>query len=85
MIVTKVQIRPKLNGVVFPAPQTSPAKSAKSVKSATIAASVLEGQALQDQIRERAFQIYEKRGSKPGHDIQDWLRAERQILLFAAR
>ena len=34
----------------------------------------------QDRIRERAFQIYESRGSRPGHDIQDWLRAEHQIL-----
>lgn len=32
-----------------------------------------------DSIRERAFQIYESRGSKPGHDTQDWLRAEIQI------
>lgn len=36
--------------------------------------------ASQDSIRERAFQIYESRGSKPGHDTQDWLRAEIQIL-----
>ncbi len=34
----------------------------------------------QDRIRERAFEIYERRGSKPGHDLQDWFRAERQIL-----
>jgi hypothetical protein len=30
-------------------------------------------------IRDRAFQIYESRGSEPGHDTQDWLRAEIQI------
>ncbi|MGA3334593.1 MAG: DUF2934 domain-containing protein [Terracidiphilus sp.] len=34
----------------------------------------------QDRIRERAFEIFEKRGSKPGYDMQDWFRAERQIL-----
>ena len=39
-----------------------------------------ELRASQDSIRERAFQIYESRGSKPGHDTQDWLRAELQIL-----
>jgi hypothetical protein len=33
-----------------------------------------------NQIRERAFQLFENRGSKHGHDMQDWLRAERQIL-----
>jgi len=32
-----------------------------------------------DKIRDRAFQIYESRGSQPGHDTQDWLRAEIQI------
>jgi hypothetical protein len=32
-----------------------------------------------DMIRDRAFHIYESRGSEPGHDTQDWLRAELQI------
>jgi hypothetical protein len=32
-----------------------------------------------DMIRDRAFQIYESRGSEPGLDTQDWLRAEIQI------
>lgn len=68
MIVTKVQKQPKLNKGV--ASQASPA----------VAATVPQARASQNQIRERAFQIYESSGSKPGHDIQDWLRAERQIL-----
>jgi hypothetical protein len=34
----------------------------------------------QDAIRERAFEVYQSRGSKPGLDIQDWLHAEHQIL-----
>jgi hypothetical protein len=36
--------------------------------------------ASQDRIRERAFHIFESRGSEPGTDMQDWLHAERQIL-----
>jgi hypothetical protein len=32
-----------------------------------------------DDIRLRAFHMYQKRGSKHGYDIQDWLKAERQI------
>ncbi len=32
-----------------------------------------------DMISDRAFQIYESRGSQPGLDTQDWLRAEIQI------
>jgi hypothetical protein len=36
--------------------------------------------ASRDRIRERAFHIYENRGGEPGHDVQDWLRAEHQVL-----
>jgi hypothetical protein len=32
-----------------------------------------------DDIRLRAFRMYQKRGGKHGNDIQDWLKAERQI------
>jgi len=31
-------------------------------------------------IRERAYQLYVERGSTPGHENEDWLRAEREIL-----
>jgi hypothetical protein len=34
----------------------------------------------QDRIRERAYELYESRGRKPGQDEQDWFRAEREIL-----
>ena len=34
----------------------------------------------QDRIRERAYELYESRGRKPGQDEQDWLHAEREIL-----
>ena len=30
-------------------------------------------------IRERAYQIYEARGCEPGHEWEDWFRAEREI------
>ncbi len=33
-----------------------------------------------DRIRERAYELYESRGCEPGHDRQDWLRAEQEIL-----
>ena len=33
-----------------------------------------------DTIRERAFQIYLSRGSKPGLDMQDWFHAEHQVM-----
>lgn len=34
----------------------------------------------QDEIRERAYQLYENRGCQPGQDQQDWLRAEQELL-----
>jgi hypothetical protein len=34
----------------------------------------------QDMIRVRAYELYESRGRDPGHDEQDWLRAEQEIL-----
>ena len=34
----------------------------------------------QDQIRERAYQLYQERGGKDGQAQQDWLTAEQQIL-----
>ncbi len=67
MIVSKARKQPKINKIVVTAPLAS-------------AAALPQVFASQDQIRERAFEIYQKRGSKPGNDMQDWLRAERQIL-----
>jgi len=32
------------------------------------------------QIRDRAYQLYLERGSTPGHENEDWLRAEREVL-----
>ena len=32
------------------------------------------------EIAERAYQFYEARGCQDGHDLQDWLRAEKEIL-----
>lgn len=74
MIVTKVQKQPKVNKVVVIPPQATPPAPL------VIAASEPHSSASQRQVRERAFGIFEKRGSKPGLDLQDWFRAERQIL-----
>jgi Protein of unknown function (DUF2934) len=32
------------------------------------------------QVRARAYQLYQERGNTPGHENEDWLRAEREIL-----
>ena len=34
---------------------------------------------LSDMIRKKAYELYAKRGKKPGHDMDNWLEAERMI------
>lgn len=35
---------------------------------------------LEDEIRRRAYELYEKRGSLAGHEAEDWLTAESEVL-----
>lgn len=39
--------------------------------------STLPGTSLQERISKIAFELYEKRGRQPGHELDDWLRAEK--------
>ena len=34
---------------------------------------------IQDQIRQRAYELYESRGRDDGHDLEDWLLAESEV------
>jgi hypothetical protein len=34
---------------------------------------------LQEEIRRRAYALYEERAREDGHDIDDWLRAEAEV------
>jgi hypothetical protein len=34
---------------------------------------------LEEQIRRRAYELYETRGRGEGHDVEDWLEAEAEI------
>ena len=34
---------------------------------------------LQDKIRQRAYELYEKRGRRDGHHEDDWLQAEEEL------
>jgi hypothetical protein len=34
---------------------------------------------LQEQIRRRAYELYEERGRVNGHDLADWLQAESEV------
>lgn len=35
---------------------------------------------LQNQIQRRAYELYEQRGCTPGHEVEDWFQAEREVL-----
>ena len=54
-------------------------KSSQVVPSVPIKANLQKtegGGELQDQIRARAYQLYEQRGRDDGHGLDDWLQAE---------
>ena len=34
----------------------------------------------QEQVRRRAFEIYEQRGREDGHELDDWLQAEAEVV-----
>ena len=68
MFYPKASKRP--TSKTFPNPKSTPLEMA--------AISVLVPS--QDQIRERAYQLYESRGCQDGQAQQDWLMAEQQML-----
>lgn len=38
-----------------------------------------------EQIARRAYEIYEARGQTTGHELEDWIQAERELLAKAHR
>ena len=48
-------------------------------KQPTTGISELQELELEYQIRLRAYELYEARGRKDGHQVEDWLRAEEEI------
>ncbi len=40
---------------------------------------------IEDEIRRRAYELYEQRGREDGHDVEDWLRAEKEIRQVRSR
>jgi hypothetical protein len=33
----------------------------------------------EQEIRDRAYEIYPQRGAQPGYELEDWLQAEREL------
>jgi hypothetical protein len=42
-------------------------------------------ESLHSRIQERAFRLFQERGGQHGRDMQDWVEAERQVRIEAAR
>jgi DUF2934 family protein len=41
--------------------------------------SSIDPRTIEEQIRARAYQLFEERGREEGHDWEDWFRAEEEI------
>ena len=39
-------------------------------------------QPMEEDIRYRAYEIYVERGAQHGHDVDDWLQAERELTVI---
>ena len=42
---------------------------------------ILDALPVEEQIRKRAFEIFIQRGNQSGSELDDWLQAEREILI----
>ena len=62
----------------------SKAKAISSIDSTQPGAPVEERERLlrstgEQAIRDRAYETYLQRGAQPGHELEDWLQAEREL------
>lgn len=51
------------------------AKTAQAI----VNASLVPNQELEEQVRQRAYEIFEERGMVGDHDLDDWLQAEQEM------
>ena len=59
---------------------TAPSKRDRKTRTLTAAASVATPDVSPDAIARRAYEYYCARGGQPGDPLEDWLRAERELL-----
>ena len=38
-----------------------------------------------DEIAQRAFELYQRRGCQPGHEMEDWIEAQKQLSIEPAK
>ena len=65
----------------MPRAKVSRSKSPKALSSTvSMVPTDLAAPAIEEEIRLRAYELYEQRGRLPGYENEDWLEAERQVL-----
>jgi hypothetical protein len=62
-------------------PKTNPAlmKKTTTKKTTEPVLNVNENVSLEEQIAQRAYELWQQRGGEHGHDLTDWFQAEREI------
>jgi Protein of unknown function (DUF2934) len=64
-----------------PLHQTADTTATDSIAGGDVPRSVerLAARSTHDEIARRAYQLFEERGREPGHEWEDWFRAEREL------
>jgi hypothetical protein len=73
MAIPRTTTSPKTAGTPTAGVPLSPGKAPAAAKTAPAAESRT------DQIAQRAFQIWEQSGRRPGRDLENWLQAEAEL------
>lgn len=83
MAVTKRTRKPKAERTTQPKSEAKTTTAAQAPAPAKITTRTVD---ISEAIRFRAYQIFEQRGYAHGADLEDWLRAESEVLAqFGAR
>ena len=78
--VTKKKTNPTRASSAAVRASAGPDSSSDEGQAAESAASIPRPENLQAAIALRAYELYQKRGGQGGHELDDWLEAERQVL-----
>lgn len=60
-------------------PATTPAQTTVQTPSHATAATPQVAAPTHDEIAKRSYELFLARGGQPGHEVEDWLTAEREI------
>jgi hypothetical protein len=60
-------------------PRRAAAKRTKNAKETVSPPLVIHDENLYERVAQKAYELYQERGEESGHDLEDWLTAERLI------